>query len=255
MKSGWWSSPRLTINWVPFPKFGFSVLFTQCLGPLLKAPRRAGLWLPLLKLQPVSSVIKGTSGGQLHEQGHLRWPSSTNITQDSGSEERGPAVSGWPRALLWLHRQLRAPYPEYLQALSYHPPVVQICKNHNAWWFTAGSDRSQRRRPRGHQVHERCQAPLFHYWKDKKWHFSYVGCWEPNFRNVWFLESFPPMDCTNQLKKTYNREDKPALQNNEIPAKANRKITVLITWCFRLSMRSALPFFPPEAKRLTQAHS
>lgn len=91
--------------------------------------------------------------------------------------------------------------------------------------------------PRGHQVHEGCQAPLFHYWKDKKCHFPYVGCWEPNFRNVCFLESFPPMDFTNQLKKTHNREDKPALQNNEIPAKANRKITFLITWCFRLSMR------------------
>lgn len=154
----------------------------------------------------------------------------------------GPKLTGsWEPHILNTYRPFLAAHP-----------VVQIYKNHNAWGSLLGLTYSREGDPRGHQVHEGCQAPLFHYWKDKKCHFPYVGCWEPNFRNVCFLESFPPMDFANQLKKTYNREDKPALQNNEIPAKANRKITFLITWCFRLSMRVHI-LFPPKLSDFLRA--
>lgn len=76
------------------------------------------------------------------------------------------------------------------------------------------------------------------------YHFSYVDCWEPNFRNVKFLKSFSPVDFIDQLKITYNWESKLALQNNELHAKAYHKITFLITSCFRFS-KLLCTFFPP----------
>lgn len=51
------------------------------------------------------------------------------------------------------------------------------------------------------------------------------------------------MDFIDELKKTYNWEDKPAL-HNDMHAKANHKITFLITLCLRLSMLLCTGFFP-----------
>ena len=79
--------------------------------------------------------------------------------------------------------------------------------------------------------------------KTKMYHFSYVDCWEPNFRNVKFLKSFSPVDFMDQLKITYNWESKLALQNNELHAKAYHKITFLITSCFRFSKLLCTFFF------------
>lgn len=44
----------------------------------------------------------------------------------------------------------------------------------------------------------------------------------------WKVPLAPAMDFTNQLKKTNTWEEKPALYNKEIHAKANHKITFLI---------------------------
>lgn len=62
--------------------------------------------------------------------------------------------------------------------------------------------------PCGHQVYEGCQVPFFIVGKTKGTTSSYVDC-EPNFRNLLFLESFPPIYLIDQENLQLGRETGP----------------------------------------------
>lgn len=55
------------------------------------------------------------------------------------------------------------------------------------------------------------------------------------------------------IKKIYSWEEKPALKNNEICAKANHKITFLIILCIRLSMLLCTVLSPLKLSYLLRA--
>lgn len=146
--------------------------------------------------------------------------------------------------VLWVPGQLSPRYPEHLSGHFLWPTLLcRSLRNITAWWFTAGSDPQQGRRPPWTSSMWRVLVPLVIIVRTKSTTSSFVDCWKPNFRNVRFLKSFSPIDFIDQLKKTYSWEEKPALQNKELHVKANRKITFSVTLCFRFSMLF-VHFFP-----------